>query len=803
MVEGRCVFILFFFVVQVYTNEPSPLHGQNIESRCRNRLIRKIVEHLSDGVNENRDILTIKNVGRLFNELGFKNCLKNEKSQTCNLCTTAISFLEGKGINTTKTFTVEEFKPLLNGIIYILTKHSRRESLGVVCKTFLESQLSIINTDEYGLLKKQYGGVLNEKSLNKILNDINETIGRTLDHKNKCFSVDDVIRGANVSADKISANDFEYVRSYIILQLLDKKCIRLEQDLHKYNEHDGHDHDEFEFDLDEFDRTDHENEHEHDKHDHDKHEHDKHKHDKHEHDKHEHDTHKDDTAKTVKKSFFIEQVFSHYGNKSHMSSENFEHLVKKLKLGKEVSAEDEHAGHNHRKRKSIKSFRQIRSLSEQKCYSAKTMLSVFSVREGSFINDVKFQEMCPALIQQLETESCKETKEELSKEDKDSGSDWKPWVGAMFSTFIISLGSLSGVFAAPFSKKPYFSYVLMVLICLAVSTLIGDAILHLLPHSLDLHKHGEGGHDHSSGENEFLKPNSFLWKCVLVLFGIYIFFIFEILMHAFSGKHGHSHSLDNIDVLDESHKHLAPTDNINAENVKGTLQLNEEHLNTYIGGSNNGIIQRPSGIHECKEIVHKVVDDKSSKYSVSSEDDSEKQFLNDKDKSAMSVKTFKSVVWMVLIGDAIHNFMDGIAIGVAFTETWPSGLHGGISTSIAIFCHELPHELGDFAILISSGMTIKQALFMNFISSLTSFIGAILGVSLGTQWHAVPWLFAVTSGLFIYIALVDMLPEMLHNSLLKARPCLCFFLQNCGLLTGFMLMFFLAAWEEDIKAFIS
>lgn len=82
---------------------------------------------------------------------------------------------------------MEEFKSLLNGIIYILTKHSRRESLGVVCKTFLESQLSIINTDEYGLLKKQYGGVLNEQSLNKILNDINETIGRTLNHKNKVY----------------------------------------------------------------------------------------------------------------------------------------------------------------------------------------------------------------------------------------------------------------------------------------------------------------------------------------------------------------------------------------------------------------------------------------------------------------------------------------------------------------------------------------------------------------------------------------------------------------------------------------
>lgn len=62
-------------------------------------------------------------------------------------------------------------------------------------------------------------------------------------------------------------------------------------------------------------------------------------------------------------------------------------------------------------------------------------------------------------------------------------------------------------------------------------------------------------------------------------------------------------------------------------------------------------------------------------------------------------------------------------------------------------------------------MTIKQALFMNFISSLTSFIGAILGVSLGTQWHAVPWLFAITSGLFIYIALVDMVSMLVPNIL--------------------------------------
>ena len=57
-------------------------------------------------------------------------------------------------------------------------------------------------------------------------------------------------------------------------------------------------------------------------------------------------------------------------------------------------------------------------------------------------------------------------------------------------------------------------------------------------------------------------------------------------------------------------------------------------------------------------------------------------------------RRWKSVAWMVLIGDAIHNFLDGVAIGVAFTEKYPSGFFGGISTSIAILCHELPHELG-------------------------------------------------------------------------------------------------------------
>jgi len=59
-----------------------------------------------------------------------------------------------------------------------------------------------------------------------------------------------------------------------------------------------------------------------------------------------------------------------------------------------------------------------------------------------------------------------------------------------------------------------------------------------------------------------------------------------------------------------------------------------------------------------------------------------------------TLKKISAVAWMILIGDALHNIGDGLAMGAAFSEGGSSGISGGISTSIAVFCHELPHELG-------------------------------------------------------------------------------------------------------------
>ena len=98
-------------------------------------------------------------------------------------------------------------------------------------------------------------------------------------------------------------------------------------------------------------------------------------------------------------------------------------------------------------------------------------------------------------------------------------------------------------------------------------------------------------------------------------------------------------------------------------------------------------------------------------------------------------------------------------------------------TSVAVLCHELPHEIGDFAMLLKAGMTIKQvhiitiipfntttlpqAIFYNVLSSILAFLGMVSGLLLATSLPSfTPWLFAATAGIFLYVALVDMMPEL-------------------------------------------
>ena len=118
---------------------------------------------------------------------------------------------------------------------------------------------------------------------------------------------------------------------------------------------------------------------------------------------------------------------------------------------------------------------------------------------------------------------------------------------------------------------------------------------------------------------------------------------------------------------------------------------------------------------------------------------------------------------LILIGDTIHNFVDGILIAAAFM----TDIHLGIVTALAIAAHEIPQELGDFVILLHSGFNRKKALLYNILSSLGTVAGALLAYfTLEGMHHILPYILVVAASSFIYIAVADLIPG-LHE---KVKP---------------------------------
>lgn len=112
---------------------------------------------------------------------------------------------------------------------------------------------------------------------------------------------------------------------------------------------------------------------------------------------------------------------------------------------------------------------------------------------------------------------------------------------------------------------------------------------------------------------------------------------------------------------------------------------------------------------------------------------------------------------MVLIGDAIHNFVDGVLITAAFL----TDIHLGVVTAFAIAAHEIPQEVGDFIVLLHSGFTRAKALFYNVLSSLTTIVGALLAYWwLEDMEGILPYVLAVAASSFIYIAVADLIPGL-------------------------------------------
>ena len=117
----------------------------------------------------------------------------------------------------------------------------------------------------------------------------------------------------------------------------------------------------------------------------------------------------------------------------------------------------------------------------------------------------------------------------------------------------------------------------------------------------------------------------------------------------------------------------------------------------------------------------------------------------------------RSTGTLILIGDGLHNFLDGILIAGAFL----TDIHLGVVTSMAVAAHEIPQEVGDFAVLLHSGYSRRRAFFYNVLSSLTTVIGGILAyVALQDLEQILPYVLAVAASSFIYIAVADLIPTL-------------------------------------------
>lgn len=121
----------------------------------------------------------------------------------------------------------------------------------------------------------------------------------------------------------------------------------------------------------------------------------------------------------------------------------------------------------------------------------------------------------------------------------------------------------------------------------------------------------------------------------------------------------------------------------------------------------------------------------------------------------------KPTVPLIIIGDSIHNFIDGVVIAATFLVD----IRLGIITSLAVAAHEIPQEIGDFGILLHKGMRRKKVLLVNLLSAVVAIAGALLAFFIGGSiTEVLPILLSITAGFFIYIAASDLIPEIHYKN---------------------------------------
>lgn len=286
------------------------------------------------------------------------------------------------------------------------------------------------------------------------------------------------------------------------------------------------------------------------------------------------------------------------------------------------------------------------------------------------------------------------------------------WVHSIGSTLLISAAPFVILYFIPLDNTDAMQPRLKTLLAFASGGLLGDAFLHLIPHAAHPHSHhDEDGdhHGHSHGSEA-----------------------------AGAGAHDHSHDMTvGLWVLAGIITFLAVEKSVRL--IKGGDAPGHGH-------SHGAPKPKPAAVDAAKKTPEADGKKKSSKPAA---------------KVAEPVQEEDILVsgYLNLAADFAHNFTDGLAIGASYL----AGNSIGIITTITILLHEVPHEIGDFAILIKSGCSRRKAMGLQLVTALGAVAGTVLAL-LGSSGEASPWVLPFTAGGFIYIATVSVLPELLEES---------------------------------------
>uniref|UniRef100_A0A336LNN1 CSON009521 protein n=1 Tax=Culicoides sonorensis TaxID=179676 RepID=A0A336LNN1_CULSO len=278
------------------------------------------------------------------------------------------------------------------------------------------------------------------------------------------------------------------------------------------------------------------------------------------------------------------------------------------------------------------------------------------------------------------------------------------WVHSLGSTLLISAAPFLLLYIIPLDNTEEMRPRLKVLLAFASGGLLGDAFLHLIPHaqeSVSEDGHHSHSHAHSHSGAEG-EPHSHDMRVGLwVLGGIITFLAVEKGVRMIKGGHGHSHG--------------------------------------------------PSGDHKASEKEEKP--EKEGKGKKVTKGDHKKKVETES-------KGIEIAGYLNLAADFTHNFTDGLAIGASYL----AGNSIGVITTITILLHEVPHEIGDFAILIKSGCSKKKAMMLQLTTAVGALAGTVIALLGSGSDAAASWVLPFTAGGFIYIATVSVIPELLEES---------------------------------------